>query len=155
MTREASAVQLERLAECFGQPVSVDGLRRLFPRPQDLADADLSRAGIRGRRAATLRALALAACDGDTAFQPGASLEETISRLVSIRGISASSAHYIAMRALGEPDAFPSAEVVRSTGHRETTMRMRRASEAWRPWRAYAALHLCADQICADKKFVS
>jgi AraC family transcriptional regulator of adaptative response / DNA-3-methyladenine glycosylase II len=129
----------ERLVRAFGKPLgtSCEGLTHLFPRPEVLADADLSRAGIRAKQASTVRGLARATCAKELTFEASRTLEDTVARLCTIRGVSESMAQYIAMRAFGEPDAFPCAE----TGRGQSPMRM---AERWRPWRAYAAMHLWA-----------
>jgi AraC family transcriptional regulator of adaptative response / DNA-3-methyladenine glycosylase II len=139
----------ERLVLAFGTPLatSFEGLTHLFPRPEVLADADLSMAGIRGKKAATLRALAGATCAKQLTFEASRTLEDTISRLRSINGVGESMAHYIAMRAFGEPDAFPCAEkgLIQSPGDARVSTspaEMVRMAEQWRPWRAYAAMHL-------------
>lgn len=143
-------LQAERLVHRFGKPVvtSWADLTHLFPRPEVLVDADLSTAGIRGRKAATICAMARAVCAKTLTFDASRSLDETISRLRTIRGVGESMAHYIAMRAFGEPDAFPYSE----TGGREnaddgvrgSSEELGRIAEGWRPWRAYGAMHLWA-----------
>jgi AraC family transcriptional regulator, regulatory protein of adaptative response / DNA-3-methyladenine glycosylase II len=119
-----------------------------------LADADLSIAGIGGKKAATLRALARATCAKELTFVASRTLEETISGLRAISGVGESTAHYIAMRAFGEPDAFPCTGkgLVQSPGDDDAAStspaEMVRIAERWRPWRAYAAMHLfTADTI--------
>ncbi len=135
LTNHGSIAMLRRLAETFGKPLQnpAHGLTHVFPKAEDLLSADLSAAGIQGERAATLTLLARAVCNGDLTFHGAANLDRAISQIAAIRGISQAAAHYIAMRALGEPDAFPLPGAAR---------KLRRLSEAWRPWRAYAALHL-------------
>jgi AraC family transcriptional regulator of adaptative response / DNA-3-methyladenine glycosylase II len=76
-------------------------------------------------------------------------LEEAISRICNIPGIGENTAHYIAMRALGEPDAFPFADPGLRSGlgsgeNPASPLEVLRIAEGWRPWRAYAAMHLCA-----------
>jgi AraC family transcriptional regulator, regulatory protein of adaptative response / DNA-3-methyladenine glycosylase II len=119
-----------------GGPLSV-----LFPGPADLADADLSGLGLTTGRRATLRALAGACASGRLILDPGADPEETAARLAELPGIGPWTIAYILMRAAGDPDAFPG-----------TDLGLRRAMDQlgcepgrpdrWRPWRAYAALHL-------------
>jgi AraC family transcriptional regulator, regulatory protein of adaptative response / DNA-3-methyladenine glycosylase II len=140
---------ISRLVRIFGRPVesSVVGLTHLFPRPQVLARADLSRAGIRGASATNLRALAHAVSSGKVIFEASRSLEDTIERLCSVRGIDPRQAHHIAMRAYGEPDAFPSDDLdLRHAVENRRTPVSNQAflemAEAWRPWRAYAVMHL-------------
>jgi AraC family transcriptional regulator of adaptative response / DNA-3-methyladenine glycosylase II len=136
-----------RLVRVFGNPLSTAGedLTHLFPRPAVLAEADLSAAGIRGKKAATLRALARATCAKQLTFEGSARLEDTISRLRMISGVGEAMAHYIAMRAFGEPDAFPAETALRQIagdGASISSVEMVGLAERWRPWRAYAAMHL-------------
>lgn len=140
-----------RLVRDFGRPIetSVDGLTHLFPRPEDLADAELTPLGIPGKFAALIHALARALSNQEFTFESFRTLQETISRLSAIEGVGEEMAHYIAMRASGEPDAFPLD--YRSLGRRPwkgeiptTPGQLRNLAEPWRPWRAYAAMHLWA-----------
>jgi AraC family transcriptional regulator of adaptative response / DNA-3-methyladenine glycosylase II len=143
----------EHLVRVFGSPLSTpcEGLTHLFPRPAVLADADLSAAGIRGKRAAALRALARATCAKKLTFEGSPALEDTISRLRTISGVGESMAHYIAMRAFGEPDAFPAetalAQGPGDDGIATSAVEMTRLAERWRPWRAYAAMHLSSPEL--------
>jgi AraC family transcriptional regulator of adaptative response / DNA-3-methyladenine glycosylase II len=81
-------------------------------------------------------------------FTTGESLESGIKRLVALPGIGEWTACYIAMRALREPDAFPAADIglIRAlaggSGTRLNAAELAARAEAWRPWRAYAAMHL-------------
>jgi AraC family transcriptional regulator, regulatory protein of adaptative response / DNA-3-methyladenine glycosylase II len=124
---------LKRLTLAFGRPVetSVPGLTHLFPAPKDLAEADLAAAGMVGERASTIRALARAVLRGDLTFEPCMDLQDAIARMCIVPGIHQPMAHYIAMRAFGEPDAFPVSAAM-----------FRRDADRWRPWRAYAAMYL-------------
>ena len=140
-----------RLVKAFGSPIQTacPGLTHLFPRPEDLAEADLATAGIRGARAAVLRSLARAVAGNELTFSASKTLEEAISRICGVSGIEEGTAHYIAMRALSEPDALPFSELGlrRRLGNDEnpvSSLEVQRAAESWRPWRAYAAMHLCA-----------
>jgi AraC family transcriptional regulator of adaptative response / DNA-3-methyladenine glycosylase II len=140
-----------KLVQTFGRPfeTSVGGLTHVFPTPEDLAGADLSKVGIRGDRAKTLRALALAVCNEELTFAASMNLDEAVSRICGIRGIDESTAHYIAMRVMGEPDVLPFADpgfrrCLGKDGTLATPSAVLRIAENWRPWRAYAAMHLCA-----------
>jgi AraC family transcriptional regulator, regulatory protein of adaptative response / DNA-3-methyladenine glycosylase II len=149
LTAIDASSRVERLVRAFGNPIttSCEGLTHLFPRPAVLAGADLSAAGIRGKTAASLRALAGATCAKKLTFEGSRTLEDTISRLRTISGVGESMAHYIAMRTFGEPDAFPAeAALGHSAGDDgvSTPVEMVRLAERWRPWRAYAAMHLWA-----------
>ena len=76
---------------------------------------------------------------------PGAPVDETIARLQAVPGIGPWTAHYIAMRALAWPDAFPDGDYgVRSALGMCSAAQARQQAEAWRPWRAYAVMHLWA-----------
>lgn len=138
-----------RLAAALGAPLpGADGWR-LFPSPAAVATADLSRLGVPRARAAALRTLAVAVRDGavDLAAPGGAGAARAALR--ALPGIGAWTAEYVALRALGDPDAWPEGDlglrraVARLAGGPAPTLRAVRArAEAWRPWRAYATLHL-------------
>jgi len=138
-----------RLARAFGTSVgqAEEGLTHLFPRPEALAGADLASIGLPGARAATIRALAGAAARGTLVLDAARGLEDAVARLRAIPGIGAWTAHYVALRALGEPDAFPAADLGlrRALGNGAGPLapaRVAELAEAWRPWRGYATLHL-------------
>ncbi len=139
-----------RLAATFGTPVAASaGLTHLFPAAHVVAAADLAPIGIPRARAATIRALAAAVAEGTLHLDGALDLDDAIARLVAIPGIGEWTAHYIAMRALGEADAFPASDLGlrRALGNGTGPLAARdvqRMAEAWRPWRAYAAMHLWA-----------
>ena len=140
-----------RLVRAFGTPLdrAEDGLTHLFPRPEALADADLAALGLPRARAATIRALAGAVASGEVVLDASRGLEDAVARLAAVPGIGAWTPHYVAMRALGEPDAFPAADLGlrRALGNgagRLAPARVAERAEAWRPWRAYAVMHLWA-----------
>jgi AraC family transcriptional regulator, regulatory protein of adaptative response / DNA-3-methyladenine glycosylase II len=133
-----------RMVSRFGKMISgVSGLTRLFPPPEVLADAKLTDIGLPGARAATIRALARAVCDGQIRFEGVVESEAFLTKLCEIPGIGSWTAQYVAMRALAEPDAFPSGDLglLRATGE-SSSRDLERRAEAWRPWRAYAAMYL-------------
>ena len=136
-----------RLVERLGTPVkSVEPeLTTLFPSPQAVAAGNLSGLGLTRQREEALRSLAQAVADHrlDLAGPP----DETMAALMELRGLGPWTAQYIALRALGDPDAFPASDLVlrrMAAGGKaplsETEMEAR--AEAWRPWRAYAATYL-------------
>lgn len=133
-----------RIATMFGASAPANnGLARLFPSPAALADAPIERAGMPSARAETIRALAHQVADGTIVLDPCADPQRTTEALQSIRGIGAWTAAYIAMRAFGEPDAFPSGDLVlRRMAGNVSARELERRSEAWRPWRAYAVMLL-------------
>jgi AraC family transcriptional regulator of adaptative response / DNA-3-methyladenine glycosylase II len=138
-----------RVATTYGTPFAdgaAAGLSALFPAPDVLADAPLESQGITRARAATIRGLARAVLDGRVQFrveQPLAAFERD---LVALPGIGPWTAHYIAMRALAQPDAFPAADLIlrRSAGQGRTlsTRELETLSAEWQPWRAYAVMLL-------------
>jgi 3-methyladenine DNA glycosylase/8-oxoguanine DNA glycosylase len=82
-------------------------------------------------------------CEGKVSFEGIAAPEDFLIRLCEIPGIGTWTAQYVAMRALGEPDAFPSGDIglLRALGLKSSA-ELERRSEAWRPWRAYATMYL-------------
>jgi AraC family transcriptional regulator of adaptative response / DNA-3-methyladenine glycosylase II len=133
-----------RLVREFGIPVDVTpGLTYLFPPPEKLADANFSRVGLPQARAHAIRSLARAVADGHIRFSGVVNVEEFLSRLRELPGIGDWTAQYVAMRALNEPDAFPSTDLglFRAAGF-DNARQLEARAEAWRPWRAYAAMYL-------------
>jgi AraC family transcriptional regulator of adaptative response / DNA-3-methyladenine glycosylase II len=133
-----------RLAKKFGKAFAGPGkLTHLFPTPEILADADLSAVGITKARAETIRTLARAVCDRRIRFEGIVETDDFLARLCEISGIGTWTAQYVAMRALGEPDAFPAGDLGLLRALNLTSSReLERRSEGWRPWRAYATMYL-------------
>jgi AraC family transcriptional regulator of adaptative response / DNA-3-methyladenine glycosylase II len=132
-----------RLAERFGTRLQMPDRSPsvLFPGPADLADADLSGLGLTTARQATLRALGAAVADGTLELDHGADPQQTAARLAELPGIGPWTISYILMRAVGDPDAFPASDL----GLRRALERLGGSTaqaDRWRPWRAYAAVHL-------------
>ena len=101
-----------------------------------MAGVDLGGLGLTTARTDTLRVLATEVAAGRLTLDAFADRAETRARLAAIPGIGPWTVEYVAMRALGDPDAFPATDLVLRRLVREP------ATEAWRPWRAYAAMHL-------------
>jgi len=139
-----------RMVERFGTAVNSKKngeTAHLFPTAQVIADADLTTIGLPRARANALNAIARALCDGIVSFSPEQSLAQFVARWVELPGIGDWTAHYIAMRALSHPDAFPAADLVlRKAVTPDGTLAplkdLRAMAENWRPWRAYAVMHL-------------
>ena len=142
-----------RLAARHGVPLAPDALTdtpaglpgpgMVFPAPEVLADADLDGLGITTARQRTLRALASAAASGRLTLDPGADPREVAAQLDGLPGIGPWTIGYILMRTAGDPDAFPAADL----GLRRALARLGAPpghAARWRPWRAYAAMHLWA-----------
>lgn len=151
-----------RLAERFGTPLATPiaggtghpALTHRFPTPAVLADADLAGIGLTGARAATLRTVARALLDGDVDFRPERTLDDFVARWTALRGIGPWTAQYLALRALGHPDAFPAEDLMLQRAFPAESPRLgARAliarAEAWRPWRGYAAILLWRDLMSA------
>jgi AraC family transcriptional regulator of adaptative response / DNA-3-methyladenine glycosylase II len=140
----AATVLAGRVARVFGEPFSPAGhLTHLFPSPKVLAEADLTKAGLTRMRAETIRALADAVSAGRIRFDGIANSEDFLEQLCGIPGIGKWTAQYVAMRALGEPDAFPTGDLglLRTLGL-TSSRELEERSKAWRPWRAYATIYL-------------
>ncbi|RCG27852.1 DNA-3-methyladenine glycosylase 2 family protein [Sphaerisporangium album] len=113
----------------------------LFPTAAQLAEADLSGLGMTGRRTETLRILAEKTAAGEIHLDGGADPAETAARLMEIPGIGPWTTGYIVMRALRDPDAWPSGDLVLRKAMKALDI-TEHDVERWRPWRAYAALYL-------------
>lgn len=137
-----------RYAEALGEKIETPfaDLTRLTPQAAQVAHAspdDIARLGIIRTRAACILALAQAFHSGALQLEPGSDPEHAIARLVALPGIGPWTAHYIAMRALRWPDAFPKEDiVVRNNLGGVSARRAEEMSLPWRPWRAYAVMHL-------------
>jgi AraC family transcriptional regulator of adaptative response / DNA-3-methyladenine glycosylase II len=148
VTVRAATTLAGRVAERFGTPVDLGpGLTRLFPLPSMLAEAPIETIGLPRARAATIRTLAAAVAAGTIAFDASDGPEALAARLCALPGIGPWTAEYVAMRALGEPDAFPAGDLgVRAAlGNGAGPVPAKTATaiaEAWRPWRAYAVMYL-------------
>lgn len=131
----------ERIAASVaaGLPIS-----HLFPTAQALAVSNLTGTGLVDSQANALRALATAYLQRRVNF--AAPAEELAAALISLPGMSSELAEYVALRALGEPDAFPAEDgrfgtaALVGSSHAEPSFAER--SLSWRPWRGYAALYL-------------
>jgi AraC family transcriptional regulator, regulatory protein of adaptative response / DNA-3-methyladenine glycosylase II len=149
MTVVAAVNLAAKLVAKYGEPlrsVHGDGLTHIFPTPAGIARAHLR--GMPVVRARALSSVAAAALADPDLFSPSQTLEDATTKLRSIRGMGEWTAQYIAMRILGEPDAFPAADIgiLRALTRAEegwpSCAAVVARAEAWRPWRAYAAQHL-------------
>jgi AraC family transcriptional regulator of adaptative response / DNA-3-methyladenine glycosylase II len=132
------------------------GMGRVFPTARAVATADLSSLPMPEARKLALVTLARATLDDPHLFEPAGTLDATVAKLVALRGIGDWTAHTIALRATGEPDALPDGDagLLRAMSARAggpvTPSALRERAERWRPWRAYAAQHLWAYQRGED-----
>jgi AraC family transcriptional regulator of adaptative response / DNA-3-methyladenine glycosylase II len=113
-----------------------------FPSAERVAEADVAAIGLPSARAQAIRALARAVADGQLRLEPGADPEATHEVLLALPGVGEWTAAYIAMRALRQPDAFPSGDLGLRRALGVDARELARRAEAWRPWRAYAAMLL-------------
>jgi AraC family transcriptional regulator of adaptative response / DNA-3-methyladenine glycosylase II len=149
---KAATTLAGRLADRYGRPVKVPAslapygkrlrLSRLFPQPSKLARARFNGIGLTGGRAATVRRAAATMAAGELRFDHVPPPDELRQQLTALPGIGEWTAQYVAMRALKDPDAFPTGDLglVKAAGGSAAELELR--AEAWRPWRAYAAMLL-------------
>jgi AraC family transcriptional regulator, regulatory protein of adaptative response / DNA-3-methyladenine glycosylase II len=133
-----------------GQQISVAGATTLMARiatrhgitPESLMRARTN-PGMPQARWNSIRGLARAVARGEMSFERGATLDESIDRLTAMPGIGPWTAHYIAMRALREPDAFPHSDLgLRKAAGMISDRELLARAEAWRPYRSYATMLL-------------
>jgi DNA-3-methyladenine glycosylase II len=151
VTVKAAVTITGRLVTRLGQPLAETdgaGIERLFPTAAAIAGANLDGIGMPGKRVQTLQHFAAQVADGALRLQLGeGGSTALIERLCALPGIGPWTAEYIALRAFGAADAFPASDLgllkaplwgTDGIGAKQLKAR----AEAWRPWRAYAAVHL-------------
>lgn len=153
----AAATMLDRIVRLFAEPApALDGSGFLaFPSPTTVAEAGpsaLTSIGLTRAKAAALHGIAAAVLDGrlDWDRLRAATAEESHAVMVALPGIGPWTASYVRMRTLGDRDAFPASDlgvikalrVLTPQGDRITLPEIAALGERWRPWRAYATLHL-------------
>jgi AraC family transcriptional regulator of adaptative response / DNA-3-methyladenine glycosylase II len=146
-----------RLVAALGEPLEmgVGTLTYFFPSPETIMHASLQGLGLTNGRMSALRALARAIVEEDLQIDREADREQTMARLQKVPGVGPWTAAYIAMRALGDPDAFPAADLglrraLEQQGIAADVRSIERRAEMWRPWRAYATHHLWASLAVAQ-----
>lgn len=155
VTVAAGRTFTQRVLQTFGEPIQTPWpeITRYFPKPQILAQASpesLGALGIVKQRQAALIALSRAVASGELNLNSPPNPLKTIARLQELPGIGEWTAHYIAMRALRWPDAFPAGDIAlhNALGLRAEKSPTKRAklaeaaSQAWRPWRSYAVFRI-------------
>ncbi|HEX7251910.1 MAG TPA: AlkA N-terminal domain-containing protein, partial [Thermoanaerobaculia bacterium] len=141
----AASTLAGRVAQAFGRPLTLSdsgGLRFVFPTPEALAAVKLD--GMPQTRARAIRSAARVFAESGVVV---AQTEETLlSKLARVKGIGDWTVQYIALRAFGQPDAFPASDLVllraAGNGHPLSVPDLRARAERWRPWRSYAAVYL-------------
>jgi AraC family transcriptional regulator of adaptative response / DNA-3-methyladenine glycosylase II len=151
VTVKAATTMGCRVAEAFGEPfvTPFPELNRLTPTAARIAEAtvdDISKLGIVSARSRSLIALAQAQVSGEMPLDGGGvhhNPDEAIQRLAALPGIGPWTAHYIAMRALRWPDAFPRDDIaIRNNLGGVSGKEAEEMSLGWRPWRSYAVMHI-------------
>lgn len=148
--RQLTARLVDRAGSLIDE-ASTDTPHRLFPTPQQVLAADLSNMGMPGARVRTMQAVAEAFIADPLLFKRGEQIDNTVARLSAIKGIGPWTAHYIAIRACREPDGFPASDagllrgMADEDGQRPTPQNLSARAEIWRPYRAYAAHHIWAE----------
>ncbi len=138
-----------RLVSRFGSPIKDFANPHdlsVFPGPEKLANADIESTGVISSRANSIRSLAGAVANGKISLEAPGDPDELRKSLTALPGIGPWTAEYITMRVAKDPDAFPSSDLgLRKAlvpGERLTAKQLEKQAEAWRPWRAYAAMLL-------------
>lgn len=145
----AARTHAGRLVRVYGSTVtdSAGGLTHAFPTIAQLAEMDPADLGVPNSRRRSLTALVSALADGELVLDAGCDWERARTQLLGTPGIGPWTAEIIAMRGLGDPDAFPATDLgVRLAADRlglPTDVRgLSTRSARWRPWRSYAVQHL-------------
>lgn len=147
----AARTHAGRLVAAHGEPVEdpEGGLTHLFPDAEGLAGIDPESLAMPRTRRATLTGLVAALAAGDLQLGPGSDRERARARLAELPGFGPWTVECIALRALGDPDAFPATDLgvrraAQGLGLPGTPAALIRRAAAWRPWRAYAVQYLWA-----------
>ncbi|WP_425617707.1 DNA-3-methyladenine glycosylase 2 family protein [Anatilimnocola sp. NA78] len=164
ITLTAATKLVTRLVNSLGQDeaeqVAIPGLTHLFPGPECFHVEEIVSLGMPAARAQSLVGVAQAAVADKRLFDPRSDLAATVEHFQQLPGIGEWTAQYIAMRALGESDAFLAGDValqrqLAADGTRPSAHQVLERAEQWRPWRAYANLHLwMADADAQQPAFV-
>ena len=139
-----------RIATRYGKALNTANefeLKFLFPGPEVLADADFKGVGLTNARIATIHYLSTAVLEGQVCFHKGIDPAKLRKALLGIKGIGEWTAQYILMRTIKIPDAIPCSDLgllkaVSSDGNPVPEKQLTEMSTPWKPWRAYAAMHL-------------
>ncbi|MBF0278686.1 MAG: DNA-3-methyladenine glycosylase 2 family protein [SAR324 cluster bacterium] len=150
ITVKAATTLAGRLAKAYGekwQSTDQDHLTLFFPTADVLSRADLTEIGLTKSRSQTIREMATAVCEGKLCFDGTVEFKTFVRQIKEIRGIGDWTAQYIGLRALGEPDAFPSTDLgllkAGASGDEKISPKeLMERSLPWRPWRAYATMYL-------------
>lgn len=151
ITVKAARTLASRLASFFGETVEtgIEGLTHAFPHIHSILELEdtvsdtLGPLGVMGQRSRTIFALAELIRDGVLDPESAQEAESRIETLMKVKGIGPWTAQYLAMRALKWPDAFPATDYgVKKVLEPRTQDEIRKLSDTWRPWRAYATINI-------------
>jgi AraC family transcriptional regulator, regulatory protein of adaptative response / DNA-3-methyladenine glycosylase II len=149
VSTKAARTHVGRLVAAYGQPVhDAEGtLTHTFPSVEQLAEIDPIHLAVPKARQRTLSALLTGLADGSVALDAGCDWESARRQLLSLPGVGQWTAEVVAMRGLGDPDAFPASDLGLRLAAKELGLPMRQRtliehSARWRPWRSYAVQHL-------------
>jgi AraC family transcriptional regulator, regulatory protein of adaptative response / DNA-3-methyladenine glycosylase II len=138
-----------RLLTAAGTPLPepVGTLTHAFPRPEALADADLTAVGLTGARRRSVHALAAMLADGSIALGPGADRDEATRALLAVPGIGPWTAALVGLRGLADPDVWLPDDLALRRSLAALGSSDADAAARWRPWRSYAVMHLWARAV--------
>ncbi|NVN48775.1 DNA-3-methyladenine glycosylase 2 family protein [Mycolicibacterium hippocampi] len=149
VSMQAARTHAGRIVAAYGHPIADAGgeLTHVFPEADALSDIDTRHLAFPRSRQRTLTTLIAAINSGEVVLDSGCDWNSARAQLLSLPGIGPWSAEMIAMRALGDPDAFPATDLgvtvaARQLGLPATPNLLVERSSRWRPWRAYATQHL-------------
>jgi len=149
VTVKAATTLAGRVAQRYGDNYACKSeyLTRVFPSAERLAEADLNGMGIVGQRISAIRTVAEKIANGEILFDGVLETDDFVRRVCEIKGIGDWTAHYIALRVLSDPDAFPYSDLIlrRAATDNQDTLTPKallKQAEVWRPWRAYAVILL-------------
>lgn len=166
VTVKAATTLSNRLVQTYGTPLQLQQdsatpqfpeITAVFPEPAVLATADLTQIGLTTARAIAIQQLAIRLADQPDFFHRFTDLSDAIAQLRQLPGIGEWTAHYIAMRALREPDAFPAGDLgllrtMATLGRPLTPQTLEQYSRRWQPWRAYAAMTLWMQDFVTESE---
>ncbi|MCH9729454.1 MAG: DNA-3-methyladenine glycosylase 2 family protein [Actinomycetia bacterium] len=149
VSMEAARTHAGRIVAAYGQPIddAAGQLTHVFPATKDLAEIDVRYLAFPKSRRRSLALLIAALNSGDIVLDSGCDWNRAREQLLELPGIGPWSTEMIAMRGLGDPDAFPASDLgvavaARQIGFPSTPRQLVERSMRWRPWRSYATQHL-------------
>jgi len=149
VSTKAARTHAGRLVAAYGQPVHdpEGSLTHTFPSVEQLADIDPIHLAVPTARQRTLSALIAGLADRSVVLDAGSDWETARGQLLALPGVGAWTAEVIAMRGLGDPDAFPASDLglrlaAEQLGLPREQRKLTERSTGWRPWRSYATQHL-------------